>query len=154
MSLGLESLGLESLGLDAVASSGGGGATTTISATTENTTFSGACTGYVAPSSCTIAATAANATFTGAATGSTGAAALTTPPLKNNTGTLLASLSGWTVNVYNASTGALVLRKSGLSTDAAGVLTLADAALVAGTTYAYEPDHATYGRRLPTLAAA
>lgn len=127
--------------------------TATITATTENTTFFGACTGYVAPSSCTIAATAANATFSGTATGSTGLPSLTTPPLKNNTGTLLASLSGWTVNVYNASTGALVLRKTGLSTDAAGVLTITDAALVSGTTYAYEPVHATYGRRLPTLAA-
>lgn len=79
---------------------------------------------------------------------------IVTPPLKNNTGTLLASLSGWAMNVYNASTGALVLHKTGLSTDAAGVLTVTDAALTAATTYAYEPVHATYGRRLPTATAS
>lgn len=89
-------------------------------------------------------------TFTIAAAAGT----ITTPPLKNNTGSLLASLSGWTVNVYNASTGALVLHKTGLSTDAAGVLTVTDAALTAATTYAYEPVHATYGRRLPTATAS
>ena len=78
------------------------------------------------------------------------AGTIVTPPLKNNTGTLLASLSGWTVNVYDVSTGAFVLHKTGLSTDASGVLTISDAALSAATTYAYEPVHATYGRRLPT----
>lgn len=79
---------------------------------------------------------------------------ITTPPLKNNTGALLASLGGWTMNVYNPSTGAPVLQKTGLSTDAAGVLTVDDAALTAATTYAYEPVHATYGRRLPTATAS
>lgn len=75
---------------------------------------------------------------------------ITTPPLKNNTGTVLASISGWTVNVYNASTGALVVQKTGLSTDSSGVISFTDAAITGGT-YSYEPVHATYGRRLPTV---
>lgn len=79
---------------------------------------------------------------------------IVTPPLKNNTGSLLASLSGWTVNVYDVSTGAFVLHKTGLSTDASGVLTISDAALSAATTYSYEPVHATYGRRLPIGTAS
>lgn len=74
---------------------------------------------------------------------------ITTPPMTNNTGTVLASISGWTVNVYNASTGALVVQKTGLSTDASGVISFTDAAITGGT-YSYEPVHATYGRRLPT----
>lgn len=77
----------------------------------------------------------------------------TTPPLKNNTTTVLASISGWTVNVYNQSTGALVVQVTGLSTDSLGRLTVTDAALTSSTTYAYEPVNSTYGRRLPTITA-
>lgn len=86
----------------------------------------------------------------------TGAAAgtITTPPLKNNAGTLLASIPGWTVNVFSTLTGALVVQKTGLSTNASGVLAISDPAIVAGTTYAYEPSHATYGRRLPVGVAS
>lgn len=101
------------------------------------------------PSSASITSPAATATGTTAGSGT-----ITTPALKNNTGTILASLSGWTVNVYNASTGALVVQKTGLTTSAGGVLTVSDAAITTGTTYAYEPVHATYGRRLPTGVAS
>ena len=93
--------------------------------------------------------------ISGEATRSTpGVGSFSTPPLKNNTGTLLANVAGWTVNVYNVSTGALVVQKTGLSTNASGVLTVSDAAISSATTYAYEPVHATYGRRLPTAVAA
>jgi hypothetical protein len=78
---------------------------------------------------------------------------LITPPMKNNTGTPLANLSGLTVNVYNASTGVLVVRKTGLSSDAAGVVSLTDAAFVAGTSYAYEVVTPSHGRRLPVWTA-
>lgn len=78
---------------------------------------------------------------------------ITTPPLKNNTGTLLASISGWTVNVFNQSTGALVVQKTGQATDSSGIITFTDAAVSAGTAYAYECVHATYGRRCPTATA-
>jgi hypothetical protein len=101
--------------------------------------------GFVS-SAASLAATAARSA---AGTGS-----FSTPPMKNNTGTLLASLSGWTVNVFNQTTGALVVQKTGLTTNASGILTISDALIVAGTTYSYEPVHATYGRRLPTALAA
>jgi len=90
-------------------------------------------------------------TFTIAAAGS---GTITTPALKNDSGTVLASLSGWTVNVYHATTGERIVQKTGLTTSAGGVLTITDALIVAGTTYAYEPVHATYGRRSPTGVAA
>lgn len=76
-----------------------------------------------------------------------------TPPLKNNAGTVLASISGWTVNVYNQTNGALIVQKTSLSTDSTGRLTIVDASMSGSTTYAYEPVHATYGRRLPTISA-
>lgn len=123
-----------------------------IAATTADATFSGgASTGSA---SAQISATTDDAVFSGTATGDTSSGTITTPALKNNTGTVLASLSGWTVNVYNASTGALVVQKTGLSTNAFGVLTITDALIVAGTSYTYEPVHVTYGRRLPLAAAA
>jgi hypothetical protein len=61
--------------------------------------------------------------------------AITTLPLVNNTGTVLASISGITAFVHNPATGALVVLKSSLSTDAAGVLEFSDALIVAGTSY-------------------
>lgn len=60
---------------------------------------------------------------------------ITTEPLKNNTGTVLASTGAIIANVYNISTGALVVRKTGLTSDASGVVTFSDAALSGGTTY-------------------
>lgn len=81
---------------------------------------------------------------------------LVTPPLKNNTGTLLANLTGVVVNIYHASTGALIVRKSGQTSDASGAVTINDVALVPGTSYAYEVDlsAASLGRRLPVGVAA
>lgn len=81
---------------------------------------------------------------------------LTAPTLKNNTGTILASVSGIVANVYNPSTGALVVRKTGLSSNGSGVVTISDVLLVPGTTYAYELDLSatSQGRRLPTGVAA
>ena len=61
--------------------------------------------------------------------------AITSPPLKNNTGTLLASSSGWKAYIYVKATGAWVSTMTGSSTDAAGVMTLPDSALVAGNDY-------------------
>lgn len=96
-------------------------------------------------------AVAASSSFT---TSAAPAGRITTPPLKNNTGTLLANISGWTVNVFNSTTGAFVVQKTGLSTDSSGVITFTDAAVVTGTTYAYECAHDTYGRRCPTALAS
>jgi hypothetical protein len=85
---------------------------------------------------------------------STGAGAFATPPLKNNTGTVLSGVTGITVNVYNAATGALVVRKSGLTSNGAGVVSVSDALLVPGTAYAYEVVTTGLGRRLPVASAA
>lgn len=68
--------------------------------------------------------------------GSTGSllGALTTPPLKNNTGAVLASQSGITVHIYQLG-GALVATKTGQSTDTSGIMTINEPSLVSGTTY-------------------
>lgn len=118
---------------------------------TGNGTGSGTTNGSASgtPSSASLSAPSATGTGTTAGNGT-----ITTPALKNNTGTVLASISGWTVNVYNASTGALVVQKTGLATNSSGILTITDAAIVSGTSYTYEPVHATYGRRLPTGTAS
>lgn len=93
-----------------------------------------------------------------AASGTMGMApgTLTTPVLKNNTGTILASVSGIVANIYNSTTGALVVRVTGLSSNSSGIVTITDALLVPSTTYAYELDLSatTQGRRLPTGVAA
>lgn len=85
-------------------------------------------------------------------------ATLTTRQFRNNTGPtgLHASVANVALNIYNATTGTLVLRLTGLTTNAQGRLVVSDAALSAGTTYAYEADFsaAGLGRRLPTAAAA
>ena len=75
-----------------------------------------------------------------------------TPVLKNNTGTVLASETGVACNVYNSTTGALVVRKTGLTSSAAGIVSVTDAAMAAGTTYSYEIV-LTGARRLPTAVA-
>lgn len=81
---------------------------------------------------------------------------ITTPVLKNNTGTILASVSGIVANVYHPTTGVLVVRKTGLTSDGSGIVTISDVLLVPATTYAYELDlsASTQGRRLPTGVAA
>ena len=81
---------------------------------------------------------------------------ITTPVLKNNTGTILASVSGIVANIYHPTTGTLVVRKTGLSSNGSGIVTIRDVLLDAGTTYAYELDLSatSQGRRLPTAVAA
>lgn len=83
-----------------------------------------------------------------------GSGTLTTAILRNNAKVPYASLSGWTLNIFNKSTGALVLQATGLTTDSSGRLSVTNAALTAGTEYSYEPVHTTYGRRLPLGTAA
>lgn len=85
------------------------------------------------------------------AMGST-AGVLTTPVIKNNAGTVLASISNVTVNVYHPTSGALVAQFTGLSTNGSGVIVITSSFLSPSTTYAFEVDmsNATLGRRLPT----
>lgn len=63
------------------------------------------------------------------------AGTLTTAPLKNNAGALLANETGATAFVHNVATGALVVMKTGQTTNASGVMTINDAAIVPGTLY-------------------
>jgi len=60
---------------------------------------------------------------------------ITSEPFKNNTGTVLASTSTPFVLVVKVSDGTTVLSLTSQTTDASGVLTIANAALVAGTEY-------------------
>jgi hypothetical protein len=81
---------------------------------------------------------------------------ITTPPLKNNAGTLLVNLTGVIVNVYSVTTGNLVAKQSGLTSNGSGVVSIVDAALTPGTSYTYEVDltSSSLGRRLPIGIAA
>ena len=91
----------------------------------------------------------------GTATGTlAGAGTITTPVMKNNTGTVLANETGVIVNVYNASTGVLSVQKTGQTSNASGVVTISDALIVPATTYAYEVVLTGSRRILPTASAA
>jgi len=59
---------------------------------------------------------------------------MTLPPLKNNTGTVLASESAATAHVYSLA-GVWLTTKVGMTTNGSGVMTFTDPALEAGTTY-------------------
>ncbi len=100
--------------------------------TAENTAFSG---GSGTQVSASFDNTTADTTLTGGATGDVLQGTITCPALKNNTGTILANESAITAFVYSVSTGALVVTKTGQTTNASGVLVFTDAAIAAGTTY-------------------
>ena len=78
---------------------------------------------------------------------------LTTPVMKNNSGSVLASETNVIVNVYNSLTGAFVVRKTGQTSDASGIVTINDPLLIPGTAYSYEVVLFTNGRRLPLATA-
>lgn len=80
---------------------------------------------------------------------------LTSNPIKNNTGTLLTS-QPFEAYVSNPSTGALVLKKTGLTSHATtGVITFTDAALTASTSYRVVWRQTSTGAEgLETLTAA
>ena len=77
-----------------------------------------------------------------------------TPPLHNSNGGLLASRTGVSVNVYHPTTGALIIKLTGLTTNSLGVATFSSTLMPPGTTVAYEVVTASEGRRLPTGTAA
>lgn len=77
---------------------------------------------------------------------------ITTPVLKDFSSRLVvASEAGITVNVLHPTTSVLVLKKTGLASDATGVVTFTDVALSAATEYAYEVVRSN-GKRLLPLA--
>ena len=108
------------------------GATASRAAATANAAFSGSAS---SGSSAAVSATAANAVFSGSAIGNVAQGTLATPVLKNNTGTVLANETGVTVYVYTPSTGELVVKKTGQTTNGSGVLAVTDALIYAGTQY-------------------
>jgi hypothetical protein len=79
---------------------------------------------------------------------------ITSEPLKDNAGNLLASTALDFVAIYNDTTGALVVRLTGLSTNAGGRFVAADAALSPGTTYRVDWQTSAGQRRMPRKAAA
>lgn len=82
------------------------------------------------------------------------AGSISTPPLHNSNGGLLASRTGVSVNVYHPTTGALIIKLTGLTTNSLGVATFSSTLMPPGTTVAYEVVTASEGRRLPTGTAA
>jgi hypothetical protein len=74
--------------------------------------------------------------------------------LFNDPDTTLADTTDWTVNVYNPTTGVLVAQVTGVSINSSGAMTITHANLVSGTSYAFEPVHATHGRLLPVGTAS
>lgn len=151
---------------------GGGSTTTTISATLANIT--GSVTSISAPKTAisatlanvtgsiasgsgslvtTIAATLGNVVGAITSTGSTANGTFTSEVLKDYAGNALVSVSMNFVRLYNQTTGALVLSKTGVSTNASGVVSFTDAALTAGTGYRIDWETSTGSRRMPIKAA-
>lgn len=72
-----------------------------------------------------------------------GTGGITTDPFKNNTGTVLANLTGLTVTVLDMATFGLVVTLTGQTTDASGVMTLSDSSIASGVEYAVVTKDAT-----------
>lgn len=79
---------------------------------------------------------------------------LTSQALRTNNGTLLASTALDYVDVYLESSGALVGRFTGLSTNGAGVFTVTSALLTPGTAYKLDWRASGGHRRMPAATAA
>jgi len=95
--------------------------------------YTGSATAYsITCDTATDAHSVGDVTLTYAAAGT---AAITSEPLKDNTNTLLANQALDYVAIYDNATGALVLRVTGISTNASGVFTVSDVALTSGVTY-------------------
>lgn len=77
----------------------------------------------------------ATVTTVGFTTAAVPTGTITLTDLSSNAGVLWSSQSGITVDVYDPSSGALVVRKTGLTSTAGGDLDVSDAAIVAGTSY-------------------
>lgn len=148
------------------------GATSTIAATTANAV--GSLTSNVSPVSTlntttanisaawasssgsatsTITVTTENSVGVLTSTGSTSNGTFTSEVLRDNTGAIVASKTLNHVALYNDTTGVLVVRKTGLSTDGSGVFSFTDAALSAGVTYRVDWEDVDGRRRMPRKVA-
>lgn len=74
-------------------------------------------------------------TVTAAAIYSSDTGTLTTAPLKNNAGTLLANETGATAYIHNMTTGTLVVAKTGQTTNSSGVMVVSDPLILPATQY-------------------
>lgn len=125
---------------------------TAITATLANVTASvGHTTGTLTT---TITATLGNVVGAITSTGSTANGTFTSEVLKDYAGNVLANTALSFVRFYNDTTGALILSKTGVSTNGSGIVTFSDASLVAGTTYRVDWETAAGSRRMPRKAAA
>lgn len=102
----------------------------------------------------TITTTLGNIVGAITSTGNTTNGTFTSEVLKDYAGNVLANVSLNYVRFYNDTTGALVLNKTGVTTNASGIVTFSDAALVAGTTYRVDWETSAGSRRMPRKAAA
>lgn len=102
----------------------------------------------------TITATLANVVGSITSSGSLSNGTFTSEVLKDYAGNVLANVSLNFVRFYNDTTGALVLSKSGVSTNGSGIVSFSDPALVAGTTYRVDWETSSGSRRMPRKAAA
>lgn len=114
------------------------GGTTTFTASNSPQALSG----LTANTTYTIQFRAVNAAGNGAwstgvqfTTNAATTASFTLIGLANNAGVLWSDTGSITVDVYNPSTGALVIRKTGLSSNTSGDVIVSDAAMTSATTY-------------------
>lgn len=94
------------------------------------------------------AADTVSATVTAGAQGS-----LITEPLVRNNGTLAANSALDYLALYNKDTGALVIRKTGLTTNASAIAAFTDPAVVQGVEYKIDWQEASGQRRMPHQVA-
>lgn len=74
-------------------------------------------------------------------------------PLRDNMNQVVANVALTYARVYDIATGALVLEKTGLSTDNNGYYTVSDDALISGTQYLHDYLLSDGKRRMPVKAA-
>ena len=96
--------------------------------------------GYTAPSSLSYTSSAASGVFT-------------SEILKDNTGAPIVSQALTHFTLYDNTTGALIVRRTGLSTNSSGIVSFSDGALLAGTTYKADWLTSAGHYRMPSKAA-
>lgn len=118
-------------------------------------------TGLIANTTYSVEVRAVNSTGPGTwsttanfTTSAVGVGTFTSEPLKDNAGNLLANEPLDYVSIYDSSTGDLVLKVTGISTNASGIFTVANALLIATTTYKVDWKVASQAQgRMPAKAA-
>lgn len=150
---GAREYGIPGAGVVNETSGGSGNATATGATLTGTSSITGGTATGAAAGTALGATLTGTSSITGGVATATNLGTFTTLPMKNNTGTLLASETGIVLNIYHVSTGALIVQKTGVTTNASGIATVTDALIVPATSYAYEPVLTGGRRRLPTKAA-